>query len=181
MIKRYISVSPETIDRKTMRASGIDSVTHRVYPAWAPPLHFIDFDIQCASAFRANLLVLTATWYFHPYIYIATSDCSISGFGWQIEHCIKKWNTRTVYYCVWCVVFFLSFSIKRKRERKESEKEWMRRWCRVAFSVEIVAPGQMSHGDKGLTTRWRKIHRTCAPVRRVNPKIHYCSAHRDCS
>lgn len=24
--------------------------------------------------------------------------------------------------------------------------------------MEIVAPSQMSHGDKGLTTRWRKIH-----------------------
>ena len=37
----------------------------------------------------------------------------------------------------------------------------------------------MSHGDKGLTAGWREMHRTCAPVRRVNPKIHYCSLSRE--
>lgn len=44
--------------------------------------------------------------------------------------------------------------------------------------MKIVALGQMSHGDKGLTAGWREMHRTCAPVRRVNPKIHYCSLSR---
>lgn len=46
------------------------------------------------------------------------------------------------------------------------------------IAMKIVAPGQMSHGDKGLTAGWREMHRTCAPVRRVNPKIHYCSLRR---
>lgn len=49
---------------------------------------------------------------------------------------------------------------------------------RTIIAMKIVALGQMSHGDKGLTAGWREMHRTCAPVRCVNPKIHYCSLSR---
>lgn len=51
---------------------------------------------------------------------------------------------------------------------------------RTIISMKIVAPGQMSHGDKGLTG-WRLAENASnsrARVLRVNPKIHYCGA--DC-
>lgn len=70
--------------------------------------------------------------------------------------------TRHIRAVRFIIIFFFSFFPLESRREKTCYME-----SRTIISMKIVAPGQMSHGDKGLTGGWRKMHRT---------RVHRCSA-----